>query len=46
VNAFVDYYNHQRYHESMSNLTPADVYFGKSESLLAKKKAVENQRLF
>jgi putative transposase len=46
VNGFADYYNHQRYHESLSNLTPADVYFGKSESLLKKKKAVENQRLF
>ena len=24
---FIDYYNNYRYHESLKNLTPADVYF-------------------
>src|ERR1700719_5182397 len=27
IDAFVDHYNHRRYHESLSNLIPADVYF-------------------
>jgi transposase InsO family protein len=31
VAAFVEHYNHARAHESLGNLTPADVYFGRSE---------------
>jgi transposase InsO family protein len=28
IEAFVDNYNHCCYHESLNNLTPANVYFG------------------
>jgi putative transposase len=50
VEAFVDYYNHQRYHESINNLTPADVYFGRSQAILKQReriklKTMENRRL-
>ena len=32
---FVDYYNKQWYHESLNNVTPADVHFGRDQEVLA-----------
>jgi hypothetical protein len=48
--AFVDHYNHQRYHESLSNVTPADVYFGRDKAILRgrgkiKKKTIRQRHL-
>ena len=50
IEAFVTHYNHQRYHESLSNLTPADVYFGRDQTILRtreriKRKTFEQRRL-
>lgn len=49
VAAFIEHYNHQRYHESLDNLTPADVYFGRGEAILKtrrqiKRKTIEQRR--
>lgn len=38
---FVDNYNNRRYHESLQNLTPADVYCGRSERILEKRKQIK-----
>ena len=34
IKQFVDYYNYERYHESLDNLTPADVYYVRGEKIL------------
>ena len=34
IRRFVEYYNHERYHESLNNLTPTDVYNGRGTSIL------------
>jgi len=38
---FVDYYNSRRYHESLNNLTPADVYFGRGPTVLSRRENVK-----
>lgn len=42
---FVEYYNHRRYHESLDNLTPADVYFGRKEQRLEQREKVKIRTL-
>jgi putative transposase len=37
IDAFVAHYNHVRYHESLDNLTPANLYFGRAETILAER---------
>ncbi len=37
VAAFIERHNHARPHESLSNLTPADVHFGRGEAILAER---------
>jgi transposase InsO family protein len=45
VAAFVEHYNHRRYHESLGNLTPADVYFGRAASILSKRSEIKQQTI-
>lgn len=45
IAAFIDHYNNHRYHESISNLTPADVYFGRGETILAERRRIKQQTI-
>ena len=45
IESFVAHYNHQRYHESLSNLTPADVYFGRGETILRERDRIKRQTI-
>jgi RNA-directed DNA polymerase len=50
INAFIERYNNVRYHDSINNLAPADVYFGRAEIILAereriKRATIANRRL-
>lgn len=37
IENFVEHYNHNRYHEALNNVTPADVYSGRAESILKQR---------
>ena len=45
VTAFVEHYNHGRYHESLGNLTPADVYFERGETILLERERIKRQTI-
>ena len=42
VGTFVEHYNHRRYHESLANLTPADVYFGRDHAIIERRRKIKN----
>ena len=45
IEAFVEHYNHRRYHESLSNLTPADVYSGRGQTILLERERIKRQTI-
>ena len=45
IEAFVADYNHRRYHESIANLTPADVYFGRGQTILLQRERIKRQTI-
>lgn len=45
IEDFVVYYNNERYHESLDNLTPADVYFGRAEEVKTRREHIKQATL-
>ncbi len=42
---FVQYYNTRRYHESLKNLTPEDVWLGRGENILAQRRKIKQKTI-
>jgi transposase InsO family protein len=43
IDAFVGHYNYRRYHESLNNLTPVDVYHGRGQTILLKREKIKRR---
>jgi len=42
---WVTHYNHERYHESLDNVTPADVYNGRRNDILDRRSMIKARTL-
>jgi putative transposase len=45
ITEWVEHYNHERYHESFDNVTPADVYEGRRNEMLDQRAIVKHRTL-
>ena len=45
LRTFVAYYNNERYHESLDNVTPADVYFGRQQTVLSARQRIKQHTM-
>jgi putative transposase len=45
IGAFIEHYNHQRYHESLGNVTPAGADFGRAKQFLAERERIKRQTI-
>jgi putative transposase len=46
IDRFVHYYNNERYHESLNNVTPADVYFGRNRQIETRREQLKKQTMY
>ena len=45
IKAFIEYYNYQRYHEGLGDVTPYDVYTGRHLEVIQRRKEVKSRTL-
>ena len=42
---WVQHYNHERYHESLDNVTPSDVYQGRRDDILDQRAFIKSRTM-
>ena len=45
IGEFIQYYNTRRYHESLKNLTPEDVWLGRGENILKQRRKIKQKTI-
>ena len=45
IKEFIEYYNHHRYHESLANVTPADMYFGQARQIQSRCEQIKDNSM-
>lgn len=43
ISSFGKYYNYERYHEALGDVTPFDVYMGRHPEILQRRKEVKSR---
>jgi len=45
IEAFINYYNNERYHESINNLIPKDVFFGRDREIITRRERIKKRTM-
>ena len=45
IRLFIAHYNNYRYHESLDNVTPADVFYGRQKEILERREQTRNKTM-
>ena len=45
IATFVGHYNYRRYHESLNNVTPADIYTGRGHTILLEREKTKRRTM-
>ena len=46
IRGFVEYYNNERYHESLKNMKPVDVYEGKGHVIQNERRKIKQETVY